>query len=98
MSDAEMELKREEDERLDTAEDPNEEVRYRARHPTSNPHWLPLEHLAWLSRHEILPNYVVLQQAKKASACVQRTDNATGRHRGHAPTRNRDGGRGSQAP
>ena len=27
MSDAEIELKREEDERLDTAEDPNEEVR-----------------------------------------------------------------------
>jgi polyadenylate-binding protein 2 len=28
MSDAEIEQKREEDERLDTAEDPNEEVRY----------------------------------------------------------------------
>ena len=28
MSDAEIELKREEDERLDTAEDPNEEVRH----------------------------------------------------------------------
>jgi hypothetical protein len=36
MADAEMELKREEDERLDTAEDPNEEVRHRAiLHPSS---------------------------------------------------------------
>ena len=65
MSDAEMELKREEDERLDTAEDPNEEVRYRIRRTTNNPHWLPLEHFAWLSRHERSSKLSCAQQAKK---------------------------------
>jgi hypothetical protein len=48
MSDAEIEHKREEDERLDTAEDPNEEVRHdpETAHRGTSPETVHTTHLA----------------------------------------------------